>query len=211
MEALIALVLLAVLGAILLPTFINSTGKEKLLGTTKEAATQLAKAFTEFSSDNTPTANTRAVDIINNMTIVRQIRIGEGLFTTRNRGVVTTNGTRATVCSETADSTPGTQPCNALTPCVLMNTGGLLQYDANAVFCSTANCVVQNNTNALPFIFDPDGTGPQAGVSLALYFGGRVTTGDFTNITAGTGDFRYGTRNLPVYCDPEYVWAWTGG
>ncbi len=204
-EILITLSLLGLLASMLLPMLSDSVGKDKLLALGKDGASEISQAFAIYVKNSTLNANTRAQDIVSNLNYVRMV--SDGSMNTQ-LGQTNQDASAHSTCTGTSSVTGETYavcttPCDATTPCALLQTGALLQYDAATP--STFNGTGYN-TNAIHFIYDPDGTGPQFAIAFTLFYSGRITTETYS-IGATTND-----TNLPsTTVDPPYILDWTNG
>lgn len=200
-EMLIAMSLLALLATMLIPMVAERTTENKLLTNTKDAAAQLAQAYIAYSERGGQlSSSTSPSDIVDQMNYVREVT---------STLKIQING---------ADS-----QCSASTPCVLLHSGALMQYDQNASFGCTPNaaemsscwfcdppssspCVPHSNINALRFILDADGTGPDNAITLILFYNGRVTTRSLAPEAKFTDD-----SLIDDTTTPEYAVDWVGG
>ncbi len=199
-EMLVSLALMGALASMLLPMLTHNVGKDKLMYMGKDGAAELVQAYATYLKTNVPTANTSAQDIINNLNYMRIINNGsqtlqvEKVNNTPAYGSCTSGGNPCTVF---------TAVCRAETPCALLHSGALIQYDANATFGGNPP---RYNTNALRFILDPDADGPQTSVSFVLFYSGRLSTRPYAQAAVLTND---DLANTTV--DPEYLIEWTDG
>ncbi len=211
-EVIIALVLLAVLATILLPPQLINTGEAKLLNQAKEVASELSLAYISLANLADTTDATTTADVIARANYVRIVNNGSQSIQVRFR---VADGQPDQGC----DSTSGVlciSTCTATKPCLVMQNGGLLQYDADANFNAItfpAPPPPPYNRYALRFLFDPDGSTPiQTASVFYLFFGGRVSTEqnidrtlvtDTDNVTP-----RYTSTGVAIR-DPEYIFSWT--
>lgn len=195
-EALVALTMMGVLAAMLLPTLKQNVLIEKNLNITKAAITELAQAYVKYQKTQMPQATTAASDIINRMNYVR-------LISDSSLSVQVADATEPNPpCSSGSPCALYDSPCNATTPCALLQNGALVQYDADANFDGTAY-----NTNALKFVIDPDADGEEVATSVVMFFSGRMCTLRYAPMAAFDAD-----DDLPVGpTDPDYIWPWTDG
>lgn len=203
-EMLVAVSLLALMATMLIPLVSDKTGESKLITATKDAAAQIANAYTVFQKNSVPNNNTTPVAIINNLNYVRIVNDGS-----LN---IQINGTN--------------YACDVNFPCALLHNGALVRYDTNARFGETPDVndvqlscwlcdlptaafgdpVPHPNINALTFYVDPDGQGPEDAVHMVLFFSGRITT----RFLAPEANF-YDENQPNDSVDPEYLWDWVRG
>jgi hypothetical protein len=211
-EAMVSVALLGTLAALLLPVLYTNVGKDKLMSIGKTGVAELVAGYNTYSKTRMPDATTTAATLVGRMSVMR-------IFT---NGVVALDGTCTGQCIQVADVNNAptnsghtnsdnvyVSPCNNTTPCALLQSGALLQYDGNATFNGTGT------TNALRFLLDTDGTGIQNAVPLVLYLNGRVSTVRWA--TAGSSPAVFDNSaghpdNLPNgNSDPEFILDWTDG
>ncbi len=202
-EILITIALIGVLATMLIPVLFQNVGQEKFMDIAKNSASALGQGYATLLSETPSTADTTAQTIALKMDHVR--RISNGSTSTQLQNVTNTpaNGT----CLQAGASSCALfrTPCDATTPCLLLNSGGVLQYDSTAKFAPTGQ-TPGLNTHAVRFIMDPDADGPQPAISLMLFFGGRITTRRFASSAILTND-----RLPESVTDPDYILPWTNG
>lgn len=211
-EVIIALILMAVLASILMPPQLINTGEAKLLNQAKEVGSELSLAYTSLAALQDPTNATTTADVIGRANYIRIITDSSQSIQVRYR---TADGAPDQGCA-TAANNICTSPCTAVKPCLVMQNGGLLQYDANANFLATAFPAPPPpayNRYALRFLFDPDGTTPvQTATVFYLFYGGRISTEqnvDRTLVSDTDNETpRYTSTGLHIR-DPEYLYSWT--
>ena len=211
-EVIIALILLAVLASILMPPQLINTGEAKLLNQTKETGAELSLAYTSFASLQDPTYATTTANVTGRANYIRIVTDSSQNIQVRFR---VADGAPDQGCDSTS-GTLCTSQCTAVKPCLVMQNGGLVQYDADANFNAIAFPAPPPppyNRYALRFLYDPDGsTAVQTATAFYLFFGGRVSTEqniDRTLVTdTDNATPRYGSTALSIR-DPEYIFAWT--
>lgn len=268
-EIVVSMSLIAVLGTLLLPMMSNVTGKQKLLNITKGAASELSSAYADFLTNESPSSNTTSQDIISYLNAVKIIidgsdstqidyvptavsgsipsndaDVNNSLFSSTLRKIPGSDGSRGGYTYSSVETV-----CDSVRPCALLQNGAILQYTANARFGTywtpqpgggwVNSGVPKRNVTALLFILDPDGRGIQRGVSLVLFYSGRITSMGFArdnpkekdgsepllnaqfnrNYGAGSvGGYELLPRGLGFYVpaigrttDPSYITDWTDG
>lgn len=189
-ELLIAIVILGIIAAFTIPKILESTGNGKLENIAKETACLLRDAFSYYKKDFTP-----QWDMMSNSSY---------FFQFVNYVEEDTTTTQASVPDPPVGQTK-LQSCSTTTPCILMHTGAIVQYDTGITF--GASDPSPNNPNITDFIFfniDPDGFRSEAGrISIVLFYNGRITTGE----KAGPLTPSNNTMTLET-TDPPYLDAW---
>lgn len=169
-EVLIAISMVGVLAAMLVPGITNNTNQEKLLGITQEAIYEVSRGYAQWQKVNgPPTASTTLTGIIGNMNVVRVINDGSFNIQVPN--------TTAPAVQAVFNSS-----CNATTPCALLHNGAFIQYDADQSFSGFPRPTDAPgfNINALHFFVDPDGPGSQKATGFYMFYSGRITTPFYT-------------------------------
>jgi prepilin-type N-terminal cleavage/methylation domain-containing protein len=194
-EIMVAIVLLGVLASILLPTLKTDISTEKNRGITLDAVAELAQAYVKYQKDALPDATTSADDLVQEMNFIR-------IINDSSYNVQVAEATSPLPCTTLAPCALWVSPCDAATPCVLLQNGALIQYDVDLTFAGTGY-----NSNALHFVVDPDADGDETATSLVMFFSGRMTTVRYAPMAVF--DAADGLPVGPV--DPEYIWRWTDG
>jgi prepilin-type N-terminal cleavage/methylation domain-containing protein len=154
-ELLIALAILGELATFTIPKILTAQQSTASRAKAKEAAGMIAAAYQLYQLNNTVTSSTTPLAIVQYMNYVR----------------LETNSQ--------IDFMPGTASlnCDSGSPCVVLHNGGWLYVQNWVSFGGT------NTTNAVEFVFDPDGIasgttadGPSKSVQFVLYYNGALTT-----------------------------------
>ncbi len=161
-ELLIALVILGVIAASTIPMLIGMQQNQRYNAMAKEAFSSVAGTWEVMKARGTGSQSTTPGDILRQMNYVT-------LDTTSN-----------------IDDLPGgdSSPCDPIYFCTRMHNGGILKAVTTGAFAGT------NTTNAVFFLFDPDGVyggatnGSSKSLKFALYYDGFVT--DRGNVRSGT-------------------------
>lgn len=179
-ELMVSFAMAGTLGALMLPMLVNTAELDKLKSVAQDGIAQLEMAYNAYA--NNPGINpllTTSGQIASK--IPHYLRI-------------INNGSKST--QVVVGSSKVTTTCNTVTPCLVLQSGALLQYSAIATFGTSLDPA----NNAMAFILDPDGSGKQAGVPLTLYLRGRISTHPHGTPTYGA------TNTLPLGTeDPDYV------
>lgn len=185
-EALVSIALLGVLASMLVPALTTNVGKEKLMGVSKQTATEIGRAYAIYSKNQFPTEDTTSAEIMENVGYVRKIK--DDSHSVQLDGIE-------------GNTEAATYTCSEETPCLLLQNGGLLMYRPDATFGATLS------NAAMRFLLDPDGSGPHTGIVFLLYFRGRVSTQTLSpEANLSDGDW------LPNQIeDPNYIADWTRG
>lgn len=181
-ELLIALAILGVIATFSIPKVLQSQQDASYKAIAKEAAGAIAEAYTVYRGQNTPTANTKAIDILQNLNYVKI----------------------ETTCLFDEIPTGDVADCAAANiRCYRLHNGAILETVDWQEFGGTAT------TNAIFFYLDPDGkysgspTGPGKSVGIFLYFNGRLT--NWGNVLPNTNN---NTGWGPYNPDPAKDPAW---
>jgi type II secretory pathway pseudopilin PulG len=248
-EVLVSLTMIGVLSALLYPMLVNNVGNEKLLAIAQEGAADIVQGYSLYQKTIAPSATTQSQDIVDKVS--NRVRtITNGTVNALGQCVSSTSAPvnsciqiesvsdaaipNAGRCSNGSGSLPcpaGTtyiSPCTTLTPCMLLNNGAFVQFDADATIVGDGTTTPEANRHALRFILDPDGVGPQTSATFVLYINSRITTLQYamgagyvvpTGVPSTPALFdststpqSTGIDNLPTGpVDPEYVASWLAG
>lgn len=182
-ELLISLAILGVIATFTIPKILTAQQNEGYKAKAKEAVAAVATAYQLYKQTGNLSANTTAGDFVsyfNNVSIdtVSQIDTYYG------------------------NALPGSEvwQCSAANQCIRLHNGAVL-LPAAWEFGGT------NPTNAITFIFDPDGVSsattnaPGKSVALWLYYNGRITSrGQITPNSCRAG----GCQNPDSSLDPPW-------
>jgi competence protein ComGC len=203
-EMLVAVSLLALIATMLVPLVSDKTGERKLVTITKDAMAQIAVAYATYLKIDVPDSETTTADIVENINYVRIIN--------DNSHNIQIDGTN--------------YACNATYPCLLLHNGALIRYHPTGKFgnsptelqwircwlCDPAapagEPIPHPNINALRFWVDPDGSNPEDGVEVLLFYSGRVTTRYLAPEAVVSSDSQ---PIDPDRIDPVYLWDWVRG
>jgi prepilin-type N-terminal cleavage/methylation domain-containing protein len=190
-ELLIALAILGVIATFTIPKILDSSQNSKLSSIAKETASMISGAYSSYKQTTTPTWNMMATPT--NLTQYLNY-VSQDTTTTAANFQTPASGTNFT------------ENCAAATPCLVLHNGAYLQLATAATF-GAADPTPNNpaNTTAIIFNVDPDGTASQAGaVSFALYYNGRLTTGEVANAEGAT----LNGGLTAITTDPSYMQNW---
>lgn len=192
-EVLISLALVGTLAAMMYPMLINNVAEERLLQNCKEGAAQVALAYVKFQKDASigPTTTTDAIFAAGMDNYVRRFP---------DPNAPGASGSNLAVQVQTGGGVQ-TIPCDAGSPCYVLQSGAILQYDADANFNGSTP-----NVNGIRFIVDPDGNDVQIGSSFIMFANGRITTE-----ANAPGAILSNDNRVTGIADPAYLATWTGG
>lgn len=180
-ELLISLLILGEITTFTIPKILSSQQNSQYNASAKEVVAMISAAYQQasFSSSNLSTIAPGNLFQYMNYVKVDTTSSIDGLY---NQGVNSTN------CSQR--------------PCILLHGGGIL-FGSQWNFAGTAT------TNAINFIYDPDGkvtdgttTGPGKSIAFYLYANGRIVTS--ANILPGTTNQSGGTYTADASLDPPW-------
>lgn len=202
-EVITALVLTVLLASLMLPGAINHVGERKLLSMAEHAMTEINLAYAMYAKDNVPDNATNAANFIYNTNYIRTI-------TDSSHWIQVEDATAN--CDSTNSFGECTSLCTALKPCLVLQDGGLLQFDPAASFNgATPMNIPAQNYYAIKFLYDPDGRViTQTATSIYLFYGGRISTEMWsqditTNDTVLPDDAVAGSDGNAYINDPEYL------
>lgn len=175
-ELLIALAILGVIATFSIPKILLASSSGKNTAMAKEAAAMISGAYSAYTMSTG--ANTT---------------VGPSLLTQYM------NFVSPATTGDLADSTSGLNlsACSATNVCLRLHQGGILQYDTVTTFGGATT------THAIPFNYDPDGTGPLGAITLWQYYSGRLTTGGQATTPTSVGGSMVVTT-----ADPPYLSSW---
>ena len=185
-ELLIALTILGEIATFTIPKLINSQQNGQYNAIAKENFSVISSAFETMQLNGTLTTGTTAGALTQYMNYVKYV--GDGSLTIDAVPTTTTK-----IC----DGSPYV--------CLKMHNGSVLAYRADASFGGNST------TNAIFFLTDPDGrvtdgttNGPGKGMSMFLYYSGRIT--DEGNLLAGTASSYTGYSADPTKVPSWFSW-----
>jgi prepilin-type N-terminal cleavage/methylation domain-containing protein len=173
-ELLISLAIYGVMATFTIPKILHSAGNNQYNAMLKETLSTMAQGYQIEQNKGTITASTTFDIIIPHLNYVREL----------------TSGT-----IQTSWSGSPTMDCDgASSRCFLLHNGGVLWFNNWESFGGTSNL------HSVVALFDPDGTNPEKGVFITVYYNGRITT--LGSMAPGTTTV-YGLQvNIP---DPDWV------
>lgn len=173
-ELLIALAILGVIATFAIPKLLDSSQSNEHNAIVKEAVATVSGAYQTYKLSNTASASTEFEDLTPYINYV------------------------AVDTATTIDDNPGqgTNDCSA-NLCLRLHNGAIILTLPNTSFSGTAT------NNALWFDVDPDGRAtPGAGdegkaVHFALYFNGRITSGDHVLMNTVSSTYTFDPGDEP--------------
>lgn len=176
-ELLIALAILGVIATFTIPKVLNTAGSSQNTAIAKEVAGMISGAQQAYSQSNTIVATTTPADFTQFMNYVKVETVND---------LITGTGAAAT--------------CATATPCLILHSGGVLQYTVANSFGTI------NNTAALLFYVDPDAAGVATPVTFVQFRNGRLTTGGNQACASATCETSGG--GTVITPDPSYIQSW---
>ena len=175
-ELLIALAILGVIATFSIPKILLASSQGKNTAMAKEAASMISGAYSAYILNTGANTTAGASILTQYMNYVSTVTTGD---------------------LSTATSGLDLAACSATFVCLRLHQGGILQYDTVTTFGGSTT------THAIPFNYDPDGTGPLGAITFWQYYNGRLTTGGQATTPTSAG----GTMVVTT-ADPPYLSSW---
>jgi prepilin-type N-terminal cleavage/methylation domain-containing protein len=194
-ELLIALAILGIIAAFTIPKILDSSRNGNLNAVARESASMIRDAYSYYKIDTFPEWNLLAID-------------ADRFIGKMNYVNIDTATTAAAMQNPPAGESK-LENCSATTPCVLLHSGAIIQYDTTQTFSATnPSPNIPTSTGAVFFNVDPDGFKGGAGrFTVSLFYNGRVTSGQAANEEGIT----YHSPTLtPQTTDPSFFQYWQG-
>ena len=158
-ELLISLLIIGEIATFTIPKIINASANSKNASIAKDAGGMIASSFSTYTLKNTLSTSVGGDDLTQYMNYVKV----------------------DTATTYSALTGTALQACTATLPCLVLHTGGILQFDTAMTFGGSTT------THAVYFNLDPDGNGSQGRLTFIQFYTGRVSSGGVGGSATPTG------------------------